>query len=549
MGGLIRPAVAAFFLAAVLSAPGGAAAAAPPTIAAAWVTGVTTGSAVLRSEVNPQGLSTRYHFEYLTLAAYEANLAAGHDGFDGARQVPSAADLGIGAGTASVPVSFTLIAPANALVPDTTYRYRAVAANEAGAAVSPDRSLRTEALQAPAGLPDGRAWEMVSPVDKGGGAVAAPGALFGGGEIQAAAGGDALTYGSATAFADPQGAPPVSQYLSVRGPGGWSTADLSFPLESGGYGDAPDGAPFRLFSDDLARALLMNPRRCEAAEPCPRSYSLRESATGALTPLPAQASGMRVLSASPDLGRVLFEGEGETYEWSGGGLTPVSLLPPTAGAGAVFQASSAEGSILFYAEGGHLYRYETASAAAVDLTPSGGVVGVLGASADGSRVYYQDASGLQLWHEGTVSEIAPGADATLPSDYPPATATVRLGADGTVLAFLSAAPIGEFDNLDANTGSPDTEVYLYDAIADSPPLRLLQSDRRTAGGLGLDPRRPRQRHHHRLPAPRPQRRRSPPLLRHRGRAGRGGHQLEPRRLRVGGARRGQLHRGARLRRA
>ena len=444
-----------------------AAAAAPPAIPAAWVTAVGANSAVLRAEINAQGQSTRYRFEYLTHEDFEENLAAGGGGFEGARAVPSPAGAGIGAGTAPVAVSFTLIAPLNALAPATSYRFRVVAESAGGTTASTARALRTEANAPPPGLPDQRAWELVSPVDKGGGAVAGPGQLYGGGAIQAASGGGALTYGSATAFADPGGAPPVSQYLSARGPGGWSTVNLSVPAEAGGYGDHPDGAPFKLFSDDLARALLLNPRRCEPAEPCPRSYSLRETATGTLTPLPPQASGMRVLSASPDLGRVLFESEGETYEWSGGGLVPVGLLPPSAGVGAVFQATSANGRFTLYTEGSRLYRYDAVSQAATDLTPSGGVVGVLAVSPDGTRAYYQDVSGLQAWHEGTVKQIAAGAAATMASDYPPATATVRLTAGGTVLAFLSAAPIGEYDNVDAQTGQPDTEVYLYDAEADA----------------------------------------------------------------------------------
>jgi hypothetical protein len=447
--------------------PGGAFASGPPTIPAVWVTGVTSTSAVLRAEVNPEGLATRYHFEYLTLTDYEANVADGHDAFAGARAAPSAAGVGLSAGTATIPVGFTLIGPANPLTPGTAYRYRVVATNGAGSIASSARAFRTPSIGAGQGLPDGRAWEMVSPVDKGGGAIEGPGQLFGGGQIQAASGGGGLTYGSATAFGGVEGAPAVSQYLSVRGAAGWSTANISGPSEAGGYGDAPDGAPFKFFSDDLGRGLLANPRRCEPAEPCPRSYSIRESASGALASLPAQTAGMRVLSASPSLNRIVFESEGEAYEWSGGGLVPISLLPPTAGAGAAFQAVSADARYTFYTEGGRLYRYDATSETAADLTPSGGVVGVLAVSPDGSRAYYQDASGLELWHEGVLHQIAAGADATLPSDYPPATGTTRLAAAGTVLAFLSAAPIGAYDNADAETGEPDTEVYIYDALADS----------------------------------------------------------------------------------
>ncbi len=451
--------LAALPVALALLAPGGALAAGAPTIPAAWVTGVTTTSALLRAEVNPEGLDTHYRFEYLKLTDYEANLAASQPAFAAATRAP-AADAALGAGTTTRAVFFQLGSGIYKLAPGTAYAYRVVATNEVGATATATHFLRTRSLNESGELPDGRAWELVSPVDKGGGAIAGP---AGGGDIQAAAGGDALTYGSASAFADPPSAPPVSQYLSRRQPGGWSTENVSQPFQSGGYGDVPDGAPYRIFSEDLARALLLNPRRCEPAEPCPRSYSLRESATGALTPLPAEAAGLRVLGASPDLGRILFESEAATYEWSGGGLVPVSLLPPTAGPAAVFQADSVGGRFVIYAEGGHLYRYDEVSDATIDLTPAGGFVGMLAVSADGSRVYYQDASGLQEWHEGIVGQIAPGADATVPSDYPPATATARLSADGTVLVFLSAASLGGFDNTDADTGTPDVEVYRYDA--------------------------------------------------------------------------------------
>jgi len=415
-------------VAAGLLAPAGAAAAAP-AIPAEWVTGVTSSSAVLRAEIDPEGSSTRFHFEYLTQAAFEANLAGGHEPFTGAKPAPLS-EVGIGGGTAAIAVSFTLTSPVNALVPGTAYRYRAVATNGAGTTPGTGRLLRTDAAGAQPTLLDGRAWEMVSPVDKGGGSIAAPGGLFGGGEIQAAAGGGALTYGSAAAFAEPPAAPPVSQYLSTRAASGWVTRNISAPLESGGYGDKPDGAPYRLFSEDLARALLLNPRRCEPAEPCPRSYSLRETATGSFTSLPPEAAGMRVLSATPDLGRVLFEDEaGEVFAWSGGGLVP--------------------------------------SEAPAEPNPGGGVVGVLGASASVDVVYYQDAAGLKRWQSGVTTTIVAGPDAAAPSNWPASTGTARVSADGEHLAFLSAAAIPPFDNTDADTGLPDTEVYLYDAAADS----------------------------------------------------------------------------------
>jgi hypothetical protein len=465
------------------------------------VTAVTTRSAVLRAEVNPGGSSTRYRFEYLSLAAYEANLAASREPFAGAGSVPPAGSAA-GGGTAPVAVSFTLVAPANPLESGTVYRYRVLASNEAGTAATPAHQLRTQFPDPPAGLPDSRAWELVSPVDKGGGAVARPGALFDGGEIQAAAAGGALTYGSATAFAEPPAAPPASQYVSRRSTGGWATANVSAPLESGGYGDHLDGAPFRLFSPDLGRALMLDGRRCAAEGTCSPSYSLWSP--GSLQTLPG-APGLRLEGADADLGRVFLGADSGLYAWSGGALEQVSavpgaavaaplgavsddglrayfrlpadgsihlyeagagtrLVPETAGGSAAFQAASADGSLAYFTRAGTLYRF---SAAAETSTPiAAGVAGVLAVSADGAHVYYQDGAGVELWHEGTTRLIAAGSDATLASDSPPATATARLSADGGVLAFLSAAPIAGYDNTDANTGTPDTEAYLYDADAD-----------------------------------------------------------------------------------
>jgi hypothetical protein len=479
---------------AALAAPPPALAAGAPEIPAAWVTGVTAESAVLRAEVNPEGASTHYRFEYLTLAAYEANLGAARDGFYGAASVPSS-NTGLGSGVSPVGVSFTLIAPANPLVPGTAYAYRAVAVNGFGTTATPKHIMRTQVAAPPPGLPDGRAWELISPAEKDGGAVGAPESIFGGGDFQASQAGGSFTFSSTSSFGEAAGAPPASQYISTRGEGGWSTRNISAPLETGGYGDEPDGVPFRVFSPGLERALMLKAARCAAAGSCPPSYSLWEP--GSVAALPTLA-GLRLEGATPDLGHAVFGADSGLYEWSGGGLQTLSATPGTAlaapngaisadgarvyftkagdlwlhegasavqvdaaqGGGGEFQGASADGSVAFFTKEFHLYRYPAGGAAA-DLTPSGAVAGVLAVSPAGADVYYQDGSALWRWHEGLLTEVAEGA-ATVPSDYPPASATVRLGSEGAVLAFLSAAPL-RYDNTDAGTGLPDTELYLYDA--------------------------------------------------------------------------------------
>jgi len=407
-------------------------AAGPPQITEACVTEVTATAATLRAEINPEGSSTTYRFEYLTQAAYEANLAAAREGFDGASLAPASGAAPLGAGSSAIAV----VQHTGSLRPVTAYRYRARATSGDGTAYSLEHVFATSEPTDAFPPIDGRSYELVSPADKGGGAVGAPESIFGGGDFQAAAEGDSFTFSSPSSFGEAVGAPPASQYLSTRGGAGWTTRNVSAPLESGGYGDRPDGTPFRIFSSDLARALVLNPRRCDSGEECPRSYSMRDTATGASTPLPPEANGMRVLSASPALDRVLFEdGSGEVFAWSGEGFVP--------------------------------------SEAPAEPDPGGAVVGVLGASASGDIVYYQDVEGLKRWQNGVVTTVVAGSDAAAPTDWPASTGTARVSADGEHLAFLSAAEIPPFDNHDAVSGHLDTELYLYGPPPDGGAPRLV----------------------------------------------------------------------------
>lgn len=300
-----------------------------------------------------------------------------------------------------------------------------------------------------AALPDGRGWEMVSPPAKNGGQVDPPGALAGGGVLQAAADGDSVTYGSAASFgAGAQGAPPASQYISRRDAGGWSTQNITTPTLSGAYGIEPEGVPYRIFSGDLARALLLNGRPCRGGgEGCAvanpplagtsapegfQNYYLRSDATGSFEALltPPDIAGLALApahfelalaGASPDLRHVVLStcaaltavavevplGEGcdpdETnlYEWSqGGGLTLINLLPSdtqgTTGAtlGAPGGAVSADGSHVYWSDGANLYLREGAQTRQVDSTAGGG--GTFQTATPGGSVAFFTRAG-HLW--------------------------------------------------------------------------------------------------------------------------------------------------------
>jgi hypothetical protein len=526
-------------------------AAGPPSISETWVEEVKADSARLRAKINPNGLATTYRFEITTQASFEAK------GFEGATLIPVSGPASLGSGSSFLLVAQSVGPPLAPLQLATQYRYRVTAKHAAEpAAIGADHVFSTQQNGLTFRLPDQRGWEMVSPVEKGGGAIAAPESLFGGGDLQASSASGptsaAISYGSATSFTQAAGAPPVSQYLSTRTPSGWVTQNVSAPLSSAAYGDDPDGAPYRVFSGDLGKGLLFGGLPCRGGlGGCPSpnpvipgsgapagfmAYYLTSTAGYASllsaselshTAVDPEDFSVSLAGATEDLSHVVLsscaaltanateipDGSGgceadaqNLYEASGGSLTAISLLPgethttpglgPTelaapigaiskdgsrvyfsatedgllylrdgsqtkevsSAGGAKFQAASADGSVAFLTEGGHLFRYLASTQAKTDLTPSGEVAGVLGASADGSIVYYQDATGIHKWTSATSTLVAAGAEAAKPSDYsPPTTGTSRVTPDGSHLAFLSSKELAGFDN------GGRAELYLYGA--------------------------------------------------------------------------------------
>lgn len=545
----IRVAVLASLVSAVALATAARAPAAPPQIGDLWSGEVAARTARLNAEVQRDpSLVIRYHFNYITAAAYAKNVEEGKDPFLGAFTQP-AVDGQIAAGAGTAKVSHT----ASNLRPETLYRYRLATTSIGGAATSAGYFFVTQALGGGATLPDGRGWELVSPLDKNGGEVEGPGEVSGGGVLQASADGEAVTYSSSTSFgADAAGAPVGSQYISRRGASSWSTENITTPMLSGSYGSEPRGVPYQLFSGDLAAGLLLNGRRCRGeGEACPvanpplpgtaapagyRNYYLRANGNGTFealldsaslvqTPLAAEQFELAFAGASSGLEQVVLSScatlapgateattpEGcdpalpNLYRWFAAGLELVNLLPAATqgtpgaslaaqsgsvsadgsrvywtlagnlylrengstkqvdaslGGGGRFETAAVDGSVAFFSKGGHLYRYAATSSSVADLTPAGGLLGVLGASDNGSRVYYRGTDGLFLRDGGTTTEVAADADA---SNYPPATGAARVTPDGTHLAFVSDAALTSYDNKGLNSGQPTMEVYLYDA--------------------------------------------------------------------------------------
>jgi hypothetical protein len=247
-------------------------------------------------------------------------------------------------------------------------------------------------------LPDNRAWEMVSPLEKNGGETR-PLSFPNGGVIQAAADGNGITYVSGTAFGEAKGAPAQSQYLARRTPTEWANENITSPTRPLEYGLVGDGGPYRAFSSDLSSGLQLY-----GLLPAPAGYPaedtnlyLRDNSTGVWQPLITSpprgheekiSQAEEILSfegASPDLAHIVFSSSlaltpGATpshqrfnptqnlYEWSAGKLAAVNVLP------GVTNGETANGEAFYAVLGGGEYGDRTVST-------------------DGSRVFWSSIRG------------------------------------------------------------------------------------------------------------------------------------------------------------
>ena len=244
----------------------------PPTINAQFATTVERTGATVSATINPHfWTDTRYYVQYGTGKCSEG-------GCESQRPVPPGSLLTSKPQEAFIHTAGVFL---EGLSPGTTYHYRFVAKSGGGESTGEEASFTTFpaalgkqpcandvfrfGFSAP--LPDCRAYEMVSPVDKGGGDVIAllDGLSYSTALNQSSTSGERLTYTSSRAFADPKAAPYAVQYLASRGEGGWDDNDISPPqgiAAGGGDGTFYLDSQYRAFSPDLCQALVL-----VAAEP------------------------------------------------------------------------------------------------------------------------------------------------------------------------------------------------------------------------------------------------------------------------------------------
>jgi hypothetical protein len=422
----------------------------PVALAEEAVSDVSASSALFSVQVDPGGADTTYRFEYGTSEAYGASVP-----------VP-AGDAG--SETSAVAVSVRV----EGLLPETVYHARVVASNVLGTVYGPDEVFITQSGGGAFHLPDGREWELVSPPNKGGAVIFAAGGAQAHEKanlVEASRDGSAISYAAnAPAGGGVQGnSDPftLTQVLSRRDPGGWSSEDVTPPHAGASEGQAL----YAFFSPELTKAVLepegINPLLSpEATETTPY---LRDDGTGAYTPLvgpsdvpagtrfaPQSQKAPLVVGATPDLSHLLIKSksaltsdavesaqeDGNLYEWSAGRLQLVNQELP--------------GSSEIQALGGEGYD---------------DVRNVI--SSDGSRVFFGHDG--ELYMRDTVAGRTVRVDATAPGMAPSPVALARFqiaSADGSTVFFLDEQPLTRDSKLKPvqfGESSDRSDLYVYEA--------------------------------------------------------------------------------------
>jgi hypothetical protein len=424
------------------------------------VSAVTAESVTFNATINPRGVPTTYYFQYGTTSGYGTD-------------VPSASGTAVGSGEGDVEVS----QHAQGLRADTVYHYRVVALIGPEGKLEefdgPDQTFTTQRAGSALGLPDGREWELVTPPDK-------HGALFFGlnygnvseGTFVAEAsvdGGAVVDLASQPTEDGPLGNTSAASVFSARGAAGWSSQVIASPHAVSTGPSIGEGEEYRLFSEDLSRAVVQpfgnfDPLlSAEASESTPYLRAVYSNGnvqerckSSCYEPLVMQANtregtvfgekingvciniicGPQFMDATPDLSHVVLRSSvqltstpnqsvGVTgkyyYEWSGGQLQPLYLLPKGEGGVGVYLGELERGApidhqlsddgSLFFAYGGHLYMHSKNISESVRLDvaqgvaePSKGGASFLYASRDGSRVFFTDSQQLTKANGGGIYE-------------------------------------------------------------------------------------------------------------------------------------------------
>jgi hypothetical protein len=426
----------------------------PPSITSQYAVGVDPQDATLRAEINPHfWTDTRYYVEYGTGKCSEGGCTL-------SGPLPPGVLLSKTPKGSPVTSGDVVL---DGLDPATTYHYRFVAQSTGGGPVrgvggapatdGAEASFRTPPLPssapqgcaneglrtgAAASLPDCRAYEMVSPVDKDGADIRDLRNIsdFSVALYQAAADGESLAYSAYRAFAGAPAGGYSLQYIAQRSASGWATKSISPPHG----GESPftvrllTDREFQAFTPDLCTGWLLDsyppllaPGAVEEManlyrrNNCSASPSYEALTTTEPPEHLERGSEIQGFSSSgtTSVFRVPLESNiYTTYETTGGVQSPVCVLPDettvTTGCSAgtnsedfylfrgasLSHAASEDGSHIYWTAAnngpGRVYlRLDGTSTVPVSQTQTNSPSRFLGASADGSKALFMPEEGAK----------------------------------------------------------------------------------------------------------------------------------------------------------
>jgi hypothetical protein len=365
-----------------------------PLVEAESSSAVGSTRATVGAQLDAAGLPTTYRVEYGPTSAYGS----------------STPEASVGAGQSAAGA----LAQLNGLLPGVEYHFRFVATNALGSTAGSDTTFTTmlSTSLSTATLPDGRAYELVSPVKNANGDVYVPKDVPGeGGEgegynlgneydftelpYQAAADGDEVAYVAEAPASGGNGnvrAGGGNEFLATRSAGGWSASDIEPADHISGY---------QAFSPDLTIAILGTTEQglapgAPADDPDLYARATSDGSYQALSTIkppycpsgfdavnvpnhslykgdePAFAGGNVGTNEVPEFSRLLFEAnaaltavaeanppsceQNDLYESIDGRLSLVNVLPRgTATAGATFGAVAPDFSHVISADGSRIF--------------------------------------------------------------------------------------------------------------------------------------------------------------------------------------------------
>lgn len=441
-----------------------------PGIRAEAVSAVRAESVTFDAKLNPHGAPTSYYFQYGTSSSYGSDVPALGAG--------DTQGTGIGSGEGDVEVDQHV----QTLSGGTVYHYRVVAVSELAPGkleyfYGADQRFTTQTAGVTPQLPDGREWEMVSPPQK-------EGVLLGwiyDALVQASSKGDAITDWTSFEPTEDHAAGAYGFRVSTlfgRGADGWTAKTIAPPHSGAGPSPVGTGSEYHFFSEDLSKSILQpfgpfTPLAPGVSEATPylRTDFLSGHAgelctTDCYQPLVSAANvpsgtqfgeepggncekifcGPDFLGGTPNLNHVVLEsqvalsptsleGDNGLYEWGGGKLQLVNVLPQReseerggpVGAeahlggthGGAMHAISDDGSRIIWLGNGasqhtHLYLRDTVKDETIRLDVFQGVekgpeanyvIDYATASSDGSRIFFLD--GERLTADSTANKQQP----------------------------------------------------------------------------------------------------------------------------------------------